>query len=86
MRGFKSFHMARRTLAGIALIHMLRKGQMDDGGGRGLTATEQFYALAAYFPCRHGKRTPKRLHTKFRDRTRKTMESNEKHVHAWIPC
>jgi putative transposase len=47
MLGFKSFNAARHTLVGIALMHMLRKGQMDDGIGQGLTAAEQFYALAA---------------------------------------
>ena len=47
MLGFKSFHTARCTLVGIELIHMLRKGQMDDGNGQGLTAAEQFYTLAA---------------------------------------
>ena len=44
--GFKSFHTAQRTLAGIELMHMLRKGQMSDGAGKGLTTTEPFYSLA----------------------------------------
>ena len=47
MLGFTSFHTARRTLVGIELMHMLRKGQMDDGSEQGLTAVEQFYSLAA---------------------------------------
>jgi putative transposase len=47
MLGFKSFDTAQRTLAGIELRHMLRKGQMDDGAGKGLTAAERFYSLAA---------------------------------------
>jgi transposase-like protein len=47
MLGFKNFHTARRTLVGIELMHMLCKGQMDDGSGQGLTAAEQFYTLAA---------------------------------------
>lgn len=47
MLGFKSFNAARHTLVGIELMHMLRKSQMDDGIGQGLTAAEQFYALAA---------------------------------------
>jgi transposase-like protein len=47
MLGFKSFHTARHTMAGIELIHMLRKGQMDDKSGWGLTTAEQFYSLAA---------------------------------------
>ena len=47
MLGFKSFHTARRTLVGIELMHMLRKGQMNDEVGQDLTAVEQFYSLAA---------------------------------------
>ena len=47
MLGFKSFHTAHHTLVGIELMHMLRKGQMDDGAGKGLTMAEQFYSLAA---------------------------------------
>jgi putative transposase len=43
--GFKSFDAAQATLAGIELMHMLKKRQM--GGGEGLTAAEQFYSLAA---------------------------------------
>lgn len=45
--GFKSFEAAQQTVVGIELMHMLRKGQMVDGVGQGLTAAEQFYALAA---------------------------------------
>jgi len=47
MLGFKSFRSARRTLAGIELMHMLKKGQMIPANGRGLSAAEQFYSLAA---------------------------------------
>ena len=47
MLGFKSFHSARRTLAGIELMHMLRKGQMIAANGQELSAAEQFYSLAA---------------------------------------
>jgi putative transposase len=45
--GFKSFKAAQQTLIGIELMHMLRKGQMDDGIGQRLTVVEQFYSLAA---------------------------------------
>ena len=45
--GFKSFEAAQQTLVGIELMHMLRKGQMDDGIGQHLTVAEQFYSLAA---------------------------------------
>jgi transposase-like protein len=47
MLGFKSFDAAQCTLAGIELMHMLRKGQIEEGGERGLTPAQQFYALAA---------------------------------------
>ena len=46
--GFKSFAAAQGTLAGIELMHMLKKGQMvvEEGAER-LTPAAQFYALAA---------------------------------------
>jgi putative transposase len=48
MLGFKSFAAAQAALVGIELMHMLRKGQMVvEEGKENLTATEQFYALAA---------------------------------------
>jgi putative transposase len=47
MLGFKSFWAARRTLAGIEVMHMLRKGQITSAGGQVQTPAEQFYALAA---------------------------------------
>ncbi len=47
MRGFKAFDAAQSTLTGIALMHMLRKGQLADGVEQGLTTAEQFYALAS---------------------------------------
>ena len=47
MLGFKAFDAAQSTLTGIELIHMLRKGQLTGGSEAGLTAAEQFYALAA---------------------------------------
>jgi putative transposase len=45
--GFKSFEAAQATLVGIELMHMLRKGQLDNGVGQGLTMAEQFSTLAA---------------------------------------
>jgi transposase-like protein len=46
--GFKSFDAAQCTLAGIELMHMLRKGQLvREDGAAGLTPAEGFYALAA---------------------------------------
>ena len=47
MLGFKSFRSARRTLAGIELMHMIKKGQMIAAGGQELSAVQQFYSLAA---------------------------------------
>ena len=43
--GFKAFHSAEATLAGIELYHMLRKGQHRQAAN--LPVFEQFYALAA---------------------------------------
>jgi len=48
MLGFKSFKAAQGTLAGIELMHMLKKKQLVvEAGDEGRTAAEQFYALAA---------------------------------------
>jgi len=44
MLGFKSFWSAAITLAGIELVHMIRKGQLICKGR--LTAAKQFYSLA----------------------------------------
>ena len=50
MLGFKSFEAAQSTLAGIELMHMLKKPQrVVEEGDEGLTAAEQFYALASSF-------------------------------------
>jgi putative transposase len=48
MLGFKSFDAAQATLAGIELMHMIKKRQMVvEVEDEGLTAAEQFYALAS---------------------------------------
>jgi putative transposase len=47
MLGFKTFDSARRTLRGIELMHMIKKGQMISGDGMKLSAAGQFYSLAA---------------------------------------
>ncbi|KPU82880.1 integrase [Marinosulfonomonas sp. PRT-SC04] len=44
MLGFKAFHSAAATLAGIETAHMIRKGQL---GTDGFTAFQQFAQLAA---------------------------------------
>ncbi|TBL57372.1 IS6 family transposase [Hafnia paralvei] len=46
MLGFKSFRRAQTILAGIELVHMIRKGQLQHPAGNGLTPVEQFYLLA----------------------------------------
>src|SRR5262249_22161091 len=48
MLGFKAFEAAQGTLAGIELMHMLKKKQMIlEAADEGRTAAEQFYALAS---------------------------------------
>jgi hypothetical protein len=48
MLGFKSVEAAQYILAGVELMHMLKKGQLlVKEGEMGLTPAEQFYALAA---------------------------------------
>ena len=44
MRGFKSFWSAAITLAGIELMHMIRKGQLNDAAQS--RPAQQFYSLA----------------------------------------
>ena len=46
MLGFKSFHAAKNVLAGIELMHMIRKGQLMLDGSEPMSLAEQFYALA----------------------------------------
>jgi putative transposase len=46
MMGFQSFEAAQSTLCGIELMHMLRKGQLEGEVDQGLSAADQFYALA----------------------------------------
>jgi transposase-like protein len=43
--GFKSFRSSAATLAGVELMHMIRKGQLQTTGK--LRPAKQFYALAA---------------------------------------
>ena len=47
MLGFKSFWAARCTIAGIEVMHAIRKGQLETTGTVSQTPAEQFYALAA---------------------------------------
>src|SRR5262245_11047902 len=47
MLGFKSFWAARCTIAGIEVMHAIRKGQLATPGNTAQTPAGQFYALAA---------------------------------------
>jgi putative transposase len=47
MLGFKSFWAARCTIAGMEVMHAIRKGQLDTTKTVARTPVEQFYALAA---------------------------------------
>ena len=48
MLGFKSFEAAECTLTGVELMHMIKKRQLVvTQGAEGLTAAQQFYALAS---------------------------------------
>ena len=46
MLNFKSIRCARSVLAGIELIHMIRKGQSAIDGADALPFADPFYALA----------------------------------------
>jgi len=46
MLGFKSFQSAKNILAGIELMHMIRKGQMMMEGADKMSFAGQFYVLA----------------------------------------
>ena len=45
--GFKNFYTAQKTLVGIELVRMLKKGQLRKTRGDLLSPAEQFYSLAA---------------------------------------
>jgi putative transposase len=45
--GFKNFHAAQKTLAGVELVRMLKKGQQRKTRGEVLSPAGQFYQLAA---------------------------------------
>ena len=46
MLGFKSFRCARVLIAGIELMHMIKKGQFDCAEGKVSPAASTFYSLA----------------------------------------
>jgi transposase-like protein len=47
MLGFKSFWAACCTIAGMEVMHAIRKGRLVTSGATFQTPAEQFYALAA---------------------------------------
>ncbi len=47
MLGFKNFYAAQRMLAGIEVMAMIKKGQMQTSAGDKPSSAEQFYAIAA---------------------------------------
>ena len=47
MLGFKSFWAACCAIAGMEVMHAIRKGQLISMGKAPQTPAEQFYALAA---------------------------------------
>jgi len=47
MMGFKAFGSARRLIAGIETMHMIKKGQLDGPKGHGACAAQEFYSLAS---------------------------------------
>ena len=52
MSGFKAFDAAQSTLTGIELMHMLRKGQLEDGVEQGLTADRTVLRPGRVIPSR----------------------------------
>ena len=47
MLGFKSFRCARILIAGIEIMHMIKKGQLNDPEAQASSAADQFYSLAS---------------------------------------
>jgi putative transposase len=47
--GFQSFRSAKNVLAGIELMHMIRKNQLNLKGSNAMSFAEQSYALAGKF-------------------------------------
>jgi hypothetical protein len=45
MLGFKSMHCAKILLAGIEMMHLIRKGQLDGFGTRSMPAGDQFFSV-----------------------------------------
>ena len=46
MPGFKAFRCARIILAGVEVMHMIEKGQLDCPKAQASSAANQFYSLA----------------------------------------
>ena len=46
MLNFKSFHAGRSVLAGVELMHMIRKGQFAGDGAQAISFADRFYVMA----------------------------------------
>ena len=46
MMGFKSFWSAKKLIAEIETMHMIKKGQLHCPSGQAISAADQFYSLA----------------------------------------
>ena len=51
MLNFKSFHSARNVLAGLELMHTIRKNQFAIDNGKTVSFADQVYALAEPLPA-----------------------------------
>jgi hypothetical protein len=56
MPGFKSFRAASNVLAGVELMHMIRKGQFAIDGAATMSVADQFHALTGLDRPDQGKR------------------------------
>ena len=46
MLGFKDFGCARKLIAGVEIMHMIKKGQLSGPECQASSAADQFYSLA----------------------------------------
>ena len=84
MLGFKSFRATAKVLAGIELMHMIRKGQMVLKGGEGMSYTNQFYVLAGKIRPAQGQWHVRRPELVFSQLTRRNP-LHKVHILANLP-
>ena len=85
MLGFKTFRCARILLAGIEVMHMIRKGQLGNIKDRATSAANHFYSLAfwtasASRPCLGASRYCDTT------RNRTALAANDKGVSRRLPA